>query len=467
MATVPTSLQWDPGLDLAPNADGRYEVGATASPSKFDLSKIDFSKLDPAVLKAIISAGGKAIAPTAASGAVSPTSMFTPEMRDQALAYIRQYMQGQEGVYNAGAFAPGVNVTQTAKTDPAAVKKAAFIQFRMNKGDTLEQATKKANTILQDPSQSFNQKKGFVEAINTGQIQNLTVGPRGIRAEATYAPGGVTTSPESQTIQDFLNDLNMQSFGAASGLPADYAANERRALAAKGALTPQLLSNISGMNNLGLTDKEQANIDAIDAYYTKQYGDLVNKTGSEALGIMNNSGFTSSSLADDIWNDYSGKPTAEYAADVAAKMADKYNETLNARTNRLNTAQTAGLNTFSTVGATGGIDSLFPGNTSGADFGLFTDPQAAALAAQIQQANIGNRQKDQAMYQNVYTMPADFLPAVPGGSTGGGFSAGGAASGALSGASKGAAIGSIIPGVGSIIGGGIGALFGGFKGSRR
>lgn len=402
--------------EYLPGASPNFQIGVSESVGAPAGGTFSLPNIDPNILKSIIGTGGKLLTPPATGAPMS--DVWTPEMRDQAMAIMEQYMSGQEGVYGAGAYGPGgVNVSQTQKLTPQEIKKQAFIEFRMKKGDTLEAATQKANKILNNESVKFKDKKGFVRAIKKGEIGGVSIGPNGgLIASDQYKPGGINVSPESQNIQSYLNALNMQSLGAASGLPAMYAANEQRALGVRRALTPQLLNNISGMNNMGLTNQEQANVNAINAYYAKEFGGKFNEAANAAMGVMNNSGFTSSSLADDIWNDYAVKPMAEYGSDVAAKMAAQYNDILNSRTSRLNTAQTAGLNTFNTVGATGGIDSLFAGNTSAGDFGLFTDPQAAALAAQIQQNNISNRQKDQALYQNVYTKGVDIMPAAGEGS---------------------------------------------------
>lgn len=419
MSTAASGLQWDPSLDGMTGSTPILTGGVSGGPSG---SGFNWGNIDPNLLKSLVGTGGKLLTPAATGDPM--LNMFTPEMRDQAMAIMQQYMNGQEGVYGAGGYAPnGINVSQTQKLSPADIKKQAFIQFRMSKGDSQAVATQKANQILNDPNITFKDKKGFVKGIGSGQVEGISIGPNGNLITADkYTPGGIKTGAASDNIKSYLDQLNMQSLQAANGLPAQYAANESRALGVRNAMTPQLLNNVAGMNNLGLTNQEQANVDAIDAYYSKQYGDKFNAAGNAAMGVMNNSGFTSSSLADDIWNDYATKPMAEYGSDVAAKMAAQYNDILNSRTARLNTAQTAGLNTFNTVGATSGINSLFSGNTSGADYGLFTDPQAAALAAQIQQNNISNRQKDQQLYQGAYLKSVDIMPPAPGspGSSGGG-----------------------------------------------
>lgn len=350
-------------------------------------------------------------------GATAASSgVFTPEMWQQLLAATQAYMANTEGFYGTPNYAPGgVNVSQTSQKKPSDVKRDAYIQFRLSKGDTQEQAAKKANSIISTPGVSFKDKKGFTEAIKNGQFSNLGLTPGGgISADTEFTPGGASVSNESEALKAFLNNLNTESIGAATGLPSAYAADQQRALAARNMLTGSAMNQVGNINSNGISSSGQADLDSINNYYKNQYSKLFDQSYNEGVGSLINSGFQSSSLANNVF-DQSMEAPADYAANAAAKMAAQYNDMLTGQSQRENTALTGTLNAFNTVGGTGaGIGSVFAPNTSGSDFGLFTDPQAAVLAAGIQQDNIANRTNNQALYQTALSMPVDSVQQVGG-----------------------------------------------------
>jgi len=350
--------------------------------------------------------GGSGGAATAPSG-----PLFTPEMLQQLLAASRGYLGSAENIYGTPSMGPGgISTSQASRINSSDMKKDAFIKFRMSKGDTLEQATQKANQVTSDPSVRFKHKKGFVNAIQDGQFEDLSLtGQGGIQAREKYTPGGVQASSESEMLRNFIENLQAQSFSAVSGLPSAYRADENRALAVRNPLTASILGQVGNINELGLTDTEQANLDAINDYYKKEWGGIVDKTTSDFIAGTENTGFGSSSIAPRLYMDLAGKPQAEYASDIAAKLAMQYNDMLGSRATRQNTALTGTMNAFNTIGKLGNADNIMGLAQSPGNFGLFTDPTAAALAAEIQQANIGNRAKNQAMYQEALSMPVNFM----------------------------------------------------------
>jgi hypothetical protein len=329
-------------------------------------------------------------------------------MRDALIGSAQSFQKSLEGIYGAGSFAPGgINTSQTSRVAPQEMKKQAFIQFRMSKGDSLEEATQKANAAMG----GYGKKKGFVNAVGSGQFNDLSVGKDGkIKAAEKYTPGGVQASSESEMLRQFYNDLNAQALGAASGLPLAYRSDENRALGVRNPLTGAALNQVMNLNQVGLTPREQQNIDAIEKYYTDKLGTVIDKSTNDFIGSVENSGFQSSSLAKDMYMDIAGKPQAEYASDIAAKLAAQYSDMLNAAVNRQQAGLTGSLNAFNTIGRLSGADAITAAGGSPGEYGLFTDPQSAALAAEIQQANIGNRTKSQSFVQDALGRPINVMP---------------------------------------------------------
>lgn len=366
--------------------------------------------------------GGTGGTPRDPAALPAPFKGLTMEQLMGAINQYNQYLDRQN-IYNQTPTRVGqASATQNYDLSPQQIKAEAYIQHRIQQGDTPQQAQQAANAILAK-GKGFRSDKGFRQAIKQGNFQGLSVRDGKVYAQPKMASGGIDFGAGQEQQAAALNNLNLQSFGAASGLPALYSMNERRALGLREGLTNPLLNMAFNKNQNGLTPDTQSAIDDINAEYKRQFGNLLNQGLQEATGELYNSGFTSSSQAGDVMDKFLGKAATRFASEAAGNMATKYSDMLTQGAGRDAQALQGALSTYQNVATPSGINSVLGNIMAPTQFGGLSDAQAAQLAANMQQTGYLNRQRDQMGLSDLMTKETTIFPNM-GNPVSGGFMAG-------------------------------------------
>lgn len=426
------------------------------------------SKFDPSMLMNLVGPLAQMGMTASKAPAITSQTVYTPDMWQAALDAQLAYQNSQNNFYGTPyTGAGGATTRQATNMSERDVKAEEYTKYLISKGYTPDNAQKETNKILAGQGK-FKNDKGFVKAINAGEISGLKVGKKKIKAEERVKSGGFNVSPESEALRQQVQGLSGQSLGAAQQLMPMITGDVARSLMAKQQLQGQLGNLLGqGFTDTGLTPGEQANYDATKAKYMKDFGDLYRDTMQNTTGQLIDSGFASSNLAADALQKGAYDSQSRFLTDALAGLAGKESDLINARFGRQSQNINNLLNSFNTLGANQGLGSILPGVLNPNQAGLFNDPQSIAMINEMQQNQARNRQVDQSMIDAVYGRPIQIMPGTGGGGTGGGqdglnWSAG--LGGAVTGAKAGAALGSFFPGPGNVIGGVAGGLIGGLKG---
>lgn len=388
--------------------------------------------------------------------AISSQSVYTPEMLDQYLRSMGQYMNTQNQFYGTPYAGPGgTSVTQSRQMSGQEVKAEAYVNYLISKGYTRENAQKKANQIIADKKLTFKEDKGFRKYINEGNAPGVKVQDGKIKASTKFTEGGIQTG--DQAMRSGFENLSQQALGGASQLMPGLTADVQRALQARQQLQGSIGSLLGqGFTQTGLTPQEQASYDAMKAKYLQDYGDLYRDTMQRTTGELVDSGFASSNLAAGALQRGAYDAQSRFLTGAMGDLAARENELINSRFARQSQNLNNLLNTYGSLGATQGLGSILPGIMSPGQAGLMTDPQTIEALMTMQQNQARNRQMDQTMMNQALAQPLQMLPS--GG--GAGSKIGGAASGALGGAATGAMVGGP---AGAVVGGVLGGIGGLFK----
>ena len=388
--------------------------------------------------------------------AISSQSVYTPEMLDQYLRSMGQYMNTQNQFYGTPYVGPGgASVTQSKQMSGQEVKAEAYVNYLISKGYTRENAQKKANQIIADKKLTFKEDKGFRKYINEGNAPGVKVQDGKIKASTKFTEGGIQTG--DQAMRSGFENLSQQALGGASQLMPALTADVQRALQARQQLQGSIGSLLGqGFTQTGLTPQEQASYDAMKAKYLQDYGDLYRDTMQRTTGELVDTGFASSNLAANALQRGAYDAQSRFLTGAMGDLAARENELINSRFARQSQNLTNLLNTYGSLGATQGLGSILPGIMSPGQAGLMTDPQTIEALMTMQQNQARNRQMDQTMMNQALAQPLQMLPS--GGGAGSKIS--GAATGALGGAATGAMVGGP---AGAVVGGVIGGIGGLFK----
>jgi hypothetical protein len=354
---------------------------------------------------ALSGGGAKAAAP------VAPVSGLTPQQLEAVLRDIGGYLKGQEGVYRTPTTAGGVGVTQTSEVSPTEQKRLAYIQFRMSKGDTQEQATQKANAVISNPNKGFKDNKNFIKSINQGNYEGLSKNKNGgINAAPKYIGGGVETPGLSEAMQNAIKALGMEGFGAASGQAGKFANDNAGAFDFRQGARNQLGQMLGNQDSQGLSSRDYADIDALMKQRTQQLGDLNQKNTAGVVGDLVDRGFMSSNLAGNALQRGVYDPQARFLTDLGGELAGMETGMRNSAASR--NAQAFGnvTNAFNTAGSPYEISSILGGLTNPGNLGLFGDVTGAAFAGDLMNSNITNRRADQTLKTSTGLTPTLTYP---------------------------------------------------------
>lgn len=351
-----------------------------------------------------------------ASATPQPFSAFTPEMAQQAFDYYNNYGKDLNQLYGTPSYAPGgVSTQQAEQMSGGEVKAEQYVKYLISKGYSPENAQKEAQSVISNKGKKFADDKGFKQWIKDGNAEGLRASGGKIQADAKFRPGGINADPASEALNTALRGLSMQSAQAASGLPQLYAQEAQRALQAKQGIGNQVQSYIQqGFNQQGLLPSEQANLDAMKNKYLQQFTDLNKSNLQQTVGKLAGSGFSSSNLAKGALQKGVYDANSRFLTDAMGSLANQESSLLAQRAGIQGQNINNMLNSFNSLGANGGIGSVTGGITNPGNAGLFTDPQSAALAASLQQQNIGNRVNQEQMAGSVLQQPVTVVPESPG-----------------------------------------------------
>lgn len=347
-----------------------------------------------------------------------PSNVYTPEMLQNALNSMNQYMGAQNALAGTPSYsAAGVTSRQASEMSPKEIKAREYAKYLVEqKGYTPENAQARAQQVAASTKEKFKDDKGFSRFVRQGGSQSLTKRKGGgIQAKQEFTPGGIDVSSQSEMMRNAMQNLGMQSIGAASGLPQLYAAEEARALGARQGLGQQALDYLGqGVGSSGLFSTQEKALEDMKNKYLNDFSSVYEDTMRRATSDLSGTGFSSSNLAGDYLKDTAYDAQSDFLTDALAKLAGQEQSFL---------SQASGigaqnlqniLGTFGTVGQQQGIGSVLGGVLNPAGAGLFTDPQSAQMAAMLQQQAIGNRQTDQQMMNQLNTQPVSVMPEQPG-----------------------------------------------------
>ncbi len=172
--------------------------------------------------------------------AISSQSVYTPEMLNQYLNSMGQYMNTQNAFYGAPYQGPGgVSVSQPREMSRQETVGEAYTNYLVSKGYSRENAQKKTNQIIADKKLAFKSDKGFKNYINKGNAPGLKVGSGGgIQAAKKFTQGGIQSGAPGIGAQ--VQGLGQESLAAAAGLPTMFAQDLARSLKAKEQLQGQI-----------------------------------------------------------------------------------------------------------------------------------------------------------------------------------------------------------------------------------
>lgn len=340
---------------------------------------------------------------------VSPSSVYTPEMLQAAINNLQNFGTGLESLYGTPSGAPGASVTQASKIPGRGRKQQAYEQYLIGKGVDPATASRKAAKL------KFKDDKGFKKAVREGQFDEFGLSVQGgrVKADQRFTPGAVNVDPQSTALTSAMRGFGLDAIGGARGM-----LNQ-------------------GFNADGLSPGQAESLDALKARYMDEFSDVARDSNRAAFGELAGTNTIRSSFAPGFIADTAGKTQSRFLTQAMGELAGREESMLQGRSNR----QTQAYNNYLR-----GI--LNPGGA-----GLFTDPQAATAAANLQQQNIANRFGQQGAMTNLMTQPVSLFP-----DTSEGFFD--KASGALSGAAGGAATGAMFGPAGAAIGGALGGLKG-------
>lgn len=367
--------------------------------------------MDPLTISMLAGSLGSAFG-GAGSTAPQPVNVFTPEMAQQLINQFNRY----QGQFNAASRTPtvgagGVSTSLGGKLSDREIKEREYTKYLMSKGYDQANASRIAST-----TKNIGQDKGFRKWVNKSGEATGVFGKGGkVRAKTEYQPAGFNVSDISEANRNAMQGLTAQALGAASGLPQMFGMDLARALQTKqqlGGLAQNYLAQT--LTPSGLSDTEQAQIDALKNKYLQDFGDLYNDTMRQTAGGLQSSGFASSSLANETLQRGAYDPQSRFLTDAMAKLAGLESDLVNQRFGRQSQNMTNLLNTFNTLGANQGINSVLGAITNPATAGLFTDPQSAQLQTQMQQAMLNNMQQNQQMANQVYSQPVTVMGEQPG-----------------------------------------------------
>ncbi len=375
--------------------------------------------MDPATIMALTSLAGGLFG---GSPAAPPQSqqIYTPEMRDQMLNYLQKFGGQLNTLYGTpSAGAGGVTTQQTSTNvnrDAKTEALAAF--FQETQGLSAEEAQKKAAARAADTTKPLNQNQKFVDWLKQGNGKDfgVSVGKGGgIIAPKETIPGGFQVDPRSEALNAGFQNLSAQSLQAASGLPSLFGMDTARALQAKSGLQGMIGQQLGqGLNDQGLTFQNQTDLDALEKFYLQKFGDLQRDTTQNIAGGLAESGFASSNLAANALQKGAYDSQSRFLTEAMAALAGQREGMLSGRAARQSQGMGDMLNAFNTLGANQGMQGVLGGVMSPGQAGLFTDPQSAALAAQLQQQNIGNNMQYAQMMQQGLSTPVQIMPEAPG-----------------------------------------------------
>jgi hypothetical protein len=372
--------------------------------------------MDPITMMAI----GGGLSSLFGGGASTPPQsqqLYTPEMRDEMLNYLSGLGGNLNSLYGTQSYAPGgISTQQASQISPQQQKATAYVQYLQSQGFSPENAQKKANQIIASKKEKFADDKGFKQWLKTdGAGLGLKVGGGKIAAGTKIAPGGVNATPQSELLNAGFQNLSGQALQAASGLPALFGQDTARALQAKQGLQGMLGSMLGqGFTGSGLLPSETADLSALENFYMQKFGDLQRDTTQKTVGDLVSSGFSSSNLAADALQKGAYDSQSRFLTEAMAALAGKQEDLVNQRFNRQSQNMSNIMNAFNTLGANQGIGGITGAIMSPGQAGLFTDPQSAALAAQLQQQNIGNNLQYGQMMQQGLSSPVQVMPEGPG-----------------------------------------------------
>lgn len=361
---------------------------------------------------AIASMGASAFKSLQGPPPSGPVSMYTPEMHASAVKQYEDYMNRFGAATGVRATGPGgASLTGTREINPQQQKKEAYADYLVvEKGYSPEEAQARANKIAGKKKLTFAQDKGFKKHIRKNDTESLSIKNGKIKAAPKFAGPEINTGEQQQNIQNMMQGLNQQSMMAASGLPFMYAQQEQRGANVRNMMTPMLMQQGMQMASGGMSQPELEGLKAIEDYFADDFKGYFEDLTDQAYSGLYNSGFTSSSLVDDVLNEGAAEPAAEYAAQSAAKLADIRNRFMSDSLARDTQRQQVGLGTFYTLGQMSGIDSVTGALVNPNQFGGMTDAQSLALLQGVRAGDLGNMMQNQAGFSNLLQKPVNIMP---------------------------------------------------------
>ena len=376
--------------------------------------------VDPLTMAAVTAVAGPLMG-NLFGGSDSPTGPVPYYDADMLGAAIRQQEKfGREFDAATGATSTvsgGPSMTGTRKVSKREQKSENYVDYLVTeKGLSQEEAQKRANRITANPNKSFEQKKGFKKWIRQGNADGLSIGRSGgIKAAPKSIGPSIETSPQQRQIQDMMQGFNMQSMMAAQGLPFLYGQQERRAGAVRDFMTPGLMNQAMNFSMGGLSQPEQEGLQAIRDYMQEDFKGYFDDLMGQAQGRLFNTGFTQSSLVDDVVTDIAIDPARDYSIQSAAKMAELENQFRTAAVGRDAQRLQSGLGAFGTLGQMQGIGSVISGLVNPAMTGGLTDAQSLSLLQQVRGGDLQNMLTNQGMMSNLLQQPLQIMPDGGGG----------------------------------------------------
>ncbi len=341
-----------------------------------------------------------------------PVSMYTPEMHASAVKQYENYMNRFGAATGATArSSSGASITGIGEISPQQQKKEAYTNYLVaEKGFSPEQAEARANKIAGKKKLTFNQDQGFKKYIRKNDLEGFSIKNGKIKAAPKPVGPEINTGEQQQNIQNMMQGLNQQSMMAASGLPFMYAQQEQRGANVRNMMTPMLMQQGMGIASGGMSQPELEGLKAIEDYFADDFKGYFEDLTDQAYSGLYNSGFTSSSLVDDVLNEGAAEPAAEYAAQSAAKLADIRNRFMSDSLARDTQRQQVGLGTFGQLGQMSGIGSVTGGLVNPGQFGGMTDAQSLALLQGVRAGDLSNMMQNQAGFSNLLQKPVNIMP---------------------------------------------------------
>lgn len=346
-------------------------------------------------------------------GPTGPVPYYDANMLGAAIRQQEDFAKRFSAATGARATGPsGTSITGTREISGKEQKSDAFIDYlTTEKGLSQEEAQKRANKITANPNKSFRQNKGFKRWVKQGNVDGLSIGRDGRIKAAPKAIGpSIEASPQQQQMQDMMRGFNMQSMMAAQGLPFIYGQQERRAGAVRDFMTPGLMNQAMNFSMGGLSRPEQEGLQAIRDYMQEDFKGYFDDLVGQAQGKLFNTGFTQSSLVDDIVTDMAIDPARDYSIQSAARMAELENQFRTAAVGRDAQRLQSGLGAFGTLGQMQGIGSVMGGLVNPAMTGGLTDAQSLSLLQQVRGGDLQNMLTNQGMMSNLLQQPLQIMP---------------------------------------------------------